>query len=235
MFDNYLSFHLDKEPSRPIDRANFKKELAVNYGPYIEDKELRILEIGPGHGELIELLLELGLHHIHAVDVSKEAVDLCNSILENSTFLTDDTITFIKTSSTHYDRIFILHVLEHIPKIQIVPLLSAAHNVLADQGIMIIEVPNMANPLVGQYFRYADFTHEVGFTESSLEYALGLAGFKNVRIFPFLDRLSVVQRITQFFFAALLRFIYRSYKRHVSIFTPSIFAIAQNELCQIRS
>ena len=49
-------------------------------------------------------------------------------------------------------------------------------------GHIYIEVPNMANPFTGSYYRYADLTHRAGFTEESLTLALELAGFSNVKI-----------------------------------------------------
>ena len=39
----------------------------------------------------------------------------------------------------------------------------------------------MGDPLNGLYFRYSDFTHEVGFTEESLNYVLRQAGFEEIR------------------------------------------------------
>jgi cyclopropane fatty-acyl-phospholipid synthase-like methyltransferase len=226
MYDSYLSLHLNKEPSSAEARGDFKEELACNYSLYF-DQNTSVLEIGPGHGELLELLHESGLTDIHAVDISPEAVEKCNSIVPGSTLLVENTIRYLRNLDKKFDRLFMLHVLEHIAKPNTIPLLSAVRASLCKQGLLVVEVPNMANPIVGSYFRYADFTHESGFTEDSLEHVLLLAGFSSVEIHPFWETMTSTQRMAQFVLAQLMRFAFRSYKRREPIVSPAIFAVAR--------
>jgi hypothetical protein len=84
--------------------------------------------------------------------------------------------------------------LEHVPKSDTVELLAACRRALMPGGVLLLEVPNMGDPFNGVYSRYADFTHEVGFTEESLRYVLDLGGFG---IIEFLDPIGATGRLTR--------------------------------------
>jgi hypothetical protein len=105
--------------------------------------------------------------------------------------------------------------LEHIPKEETIVVLKAIYAALSPSGRLIIEVPNMANPLIGLNVRYADFTHEVGFTELSLQHVLKVAGFKKLHLFE--SRLSPdrwsrpIQNMIQRGIKSGLGIVYRAY------------------------
>jgi 2-polyprenyl-3-methyl-5-hydroxy-6-metoxy-1,4-benzoquinol methylase len=139
-----------------------------------------ILEIGPGECELAELLVaEHGFANLSVLDMSPEVIALAESLGIAAT-LTDDTTAHLASTGQKYDAIVLLHVLEHVPKELTIALLSSIRHALRDGGRLLVEVPNMGDPLNGLYFRYADFTHEVGFTEESLSYVLRQAGFEEI-------------------------------------------------------
>ena len=76
LFDSFLTCVLKtKEESIKYKRG----ELALNVLPHIQpvSEQPRILEIGPGRGELLTLLRERGYENVVAVDVGKEPVDFC--------------------------------------------------------------------------------------------------------------------------------------------------------------
>ena len=85
-----------------------------------------------------------------------------------------------QSDQRHTTCVVMLHVLEHVPKSETIRLLTAIRRSLAVGGRLLVEVPNMGDPLNGTYFRYGDFTHEVGFPEESLRYVLTQAGFREV-------------------------------------------------------
>jgi len=55
---------------------------------------------------------------------------------------------------------------------------------LKNDGIIIIQVPNMQSPDPALH-RYNDMTHEIGFTEHSLKQLLMLAGFSEIKFYPY--------------------------------------------------
>ena len=159
-------------------RANYRRRLPT-------PRDAPILEVGPGSGEFLQFAVdECGYRCVEAVDLSGEVVERLAPRYPCGRQI-DDTTRFLAEHPRAFRAIVMLHVIDHIPKAGLIDLLAAAYGALAPEGTLIVEVPNMANPLVGLNFRYADFTHETGFTDSSLRQVLRLAGFNSVTVDPF--------------------------------------------------
>jgi cyclopropane fatty-acyl-phospholipid synthase-like methyltransferase len=184
LFSNYLTAHYGQVTDKRF-RSRKKAFIQYNYAQYLPlERNARILEIGPGFGEVLELLTEdLGYTNVKAIDLSKEVVDYCNELVPGSTELVEDSTSFLRSCTDCFDCIIMFHVLEHIPKPAIQPFLTAIHNTLTRDGRLLLEVPNMSNPILGLNIRYADFTHELGFTEMSLKFLMQRTGFQGVHLF----------------------------------------------------
>lgn len=229
-FNRYLSTHFAElgGVNRNIHRL---ESIRANYAEFVPaDKSAAILEIGPGMGELLHYLtVESGLLNVEAIDLSAEVAAYCSQRYCH-TLQVDDPIQFLKNRVAHYDLITLLHVLEHVEKAQAIAFLCAIRNALKPQGRVIIEVPNMGNPLVGLTGRYADFTHEIGFTGNSLAQLLRLADFETVRVRPFRIPVSSPARIAQFALRGCLEFslrlLTRLYSTNVEINSANLVAIA---------
>jgi 2-polyprenyl-3-methyl-5-hydroxy-6-metoxy-1,4-benzoquinol methylase len=216
LFDNYLTEHLG-HTINPKTKDKKKQWLRHNYQNIIpKDLNIEILEVGPGYGELLELLIQdMEYKKVLGVDISSEVVDFCNRVIPGSAELLGEGYTFFDDNRSRFDCIIMLHVLEHIPKNQTVAFLVALFGSLKPGGLIIIEVPNMANPLVGLNFRYADFTHEVGFTDASLKYVLRKAGFSDISIHsskvPTVSFARKVQYILQIIIGQLISLVLKIY------------------------
>lgn len=184
-YDQYLSTHFGRlaGTAESVHRLN---SLRANYPRILpSDRNAAVLEIGPGRGEFLELAThELGYCRVTAIDLSDEVVRLLSARYPGVVRV-DDTSSFLSARPACFDAIVMMHVLEHVPKSEVITLLTAARRALRPAGVLLIEVPNMANPIVGLTVRYADFTHETGFTRSSLEQVLRMAGFHSPTIRPF--------------------------------------------------
>ena len=64
----------------------------------------------------------------------------------------DDTVAYLTRRPDHYQRVFACHVLEHLPKPAALALVRAARAALLPGGLLVVEVPNMANPPPGCRF-----------------------------------------------------------------------------------
>lgn len=217
LFEGYLTRHLSHVADHRKSRQRKKAMLLRNYSTlFPARRDAQILEIGPGFGELLEILsIDRKYSHVHAIDLSQEVADFCNQVVPQSTSVVKDSYAYLVENPGRFDRIFLLHVLEHIPKGEVILLLSAIRKALAPGGMLVLEVPNMGNPLTGLNIRYADFTHEAGFTELSMAYVLNQAGFTSARTFATnlpIDRPSrLAQRLLQYPIRALLYLAYRAY------------------------
>ena len=186
-FDNYLSTHF-AGVGGALGRAHRSEALRANYLDLFRtlQSDAAVLEIGPGNGELLAILRnEVRLRNVAAVDLSPQVVELCNAQFGGGVVLVQDTARYLEEHRSSFDVIILLHVLEHVPKAQTIELLEAIRDALRPGGCAVIEVPNMGNPIYGLTSRYADFTHEVGFTEASLSQVLRMASFGELQILPF--------------------------------------------------
>jgi 2-polyprenyl-3-methyl-5-hydroxy-6-metoxy-1,4-benzoquinol methylase len=230
-YENYLSNHL-AQVSNQRSKSNRKQWLKFNYTSYLpKNLDSKILEIGPGYGELLDYLVnDLGYKNTKAIDLSQEVVDFCNQFIPDSTIKVDDSDEFLNNHKNHFETVFMFHVLEHVPKTETINLLSKIYNSLEKSGILIIEVPNMANPVTGINLRYTDFTHEVGFTDVSLRYVLQRAGFTNISIHPtkvpIISLPRLLQVILQGISNQLFNFIRRIYMPgQAQIMSQYIYAV----------
>lgn len=168
-------------------RSRTKRRLLATYGPYISEFDnARVLEIGPGRGELIELLLDRSyIKSVEAVDLDQGVVQKLNEYFDREVVIrVDDTEKFLREGNREYDLIFMTHVLEHVAHVDTVPLLKAIEQALSDRGVFICEVPNCANIFVGGAIYASDFTHRVMYTSESLRQVMDMAGFGDVTISP---------------------------------------------------
>jgi len=178
--------HIDYFANRNISSVSYKKYKL----PFYLEKELngdvslRILDIGCGLGQMLSALKEKGFVQLHGVDISIEAVDTCLANGLNVTRI-DDIRTYCKTyMGERFDVIVMSHVLEHLPKDNIIETLHLIREyLLMPQGRFIAMVPN-AQSNTHAYWAYEDFTHTTLFTAGSLFYVMKAAGYNNIE---FLD------------------------------------------------
>ncbi len=160
---------------------NFKLPLWIK-NELGEDKSIKILDYGCGFGQILKALKEEGYKNCYGIDINKAAVTYCLGksfkVKEVDPDCVDNPWGF------KFDVVICLHVIEHIPKQNIINTLkNIKEKFLAKGGIFLIAVPN-AQSNTGCYWAYEDFTHTTLFTSGSLYYVLRAAGFKNVE---FLD------------------------------------------------
>lgn len=166
--------------SRGVDPSMYKDSRLPNYlRSVLMDKEKSLLDIGCGFGQNLHALRNEGFKNIRGVDVSKEAVDYCRS-----QGLPVDYCDVMAYDGERYDYVLMSHVLEHLPKEMIIPMLQKIReDVLAEQGTLLVMVPN-AQSNTDCYWAYEDFTHNTLFTGGGLLYVLREAGFEDIE---FLD------------------------------------------------
>jgi len=144
-------------------------------------KTLAIADLGCGQGTLLHCLKSLGYTNIRGIDASPEQVRLARqrglhdvACQDARTFLTDKTSAF--------DIVFLMDVLEHLDKRDVLDLLGQVRNALTSHGTLILHVPN-AEGLFGMRVRYGDLTHRNAFTQQSIAQALHACGFATVQCF----------------------------------------------------
>ena len=157
------------------DMKNFRnvffKEFVKKYNLY--DK--KIIEIGCGKGEYLEMFEVATNMRIFGIENSKESVEVAlgknltvfNGFIEDSKY---------EIPNKPYEAFFILNFLEHIPNPK--EFLHGIYNNLTDDAVGLVEVPN--SDVVISKGLYSEFIkdHVSYFTKDTLKILLELSGFE---------------------------------------------------------
>lgn len=150
-------------------------------GPWLPpDRGVKILDAGCGEGTLSLYLQSHGYTNLEGFDLSPECVAICHRM--GLSFVKQfDLLRLDAWPGSDYAVIFLMDVVEHLPKQRAAEVLENARHKLAPGGYLIIQTPNLGS-LMGSYHRYYDLTHEFGLTEKSVRDLLALAGFERHRV-----------------------------------------------------
>lgn len=166
------------------------------------DKNVKILDLGCGNGGFVYWLQSIGYINASGVDISEEQVEKAKKLKIDNVFQ-GNVFNFLTDKKNEYDIIFARDLLEHFDKEEILNLLELIYKSLKNEGILIIQTPNAEGPFAGKY-RYADFTHEISFTQSSIRQICLSIGFKNVDVY---SQSPVIHGLKSFIRFILWKFI----------------------------
>ena len=143
-----------------------------------QDKSINILDFGCGFGQNILAIKKLGFSNIQGFDIEPAAIDFCKT---SGIDIFDGRLQPIDKLPEGFDIVIATHILEHIPKHEIIGTLKSLRRILKEGGFIFISVPN-AQSNTGCYWMYEDFTHHTIFTAGSLLYVLRQSGFADLQL-----------------------------------------------------
>jgi 2-polyprenyl-3-methyl-5-hydroxy-6-metoxy-1,4-benzoquinol methylase len=226
--------------SHGVDPAAYERDLKRNgdffRGNYLRhmpaDKAAPILEIGCGLGQFLAFCRAHKYTDVTGIDLSSDNIAFC---LERGLHVQlADGLEFLTATERFFGMIVMNDVIEHVPKPQIIPFLQRVHDRLLPGGALILKTINAANPILGAHGRYADFTHETGWTEESMRQVLEQVGFDPVDILP--SNLYVFHgnplNLAALGMAKLLEWLFLFYFRlhgrnTTHVFTKNLIAVAR--------
>jgi 2-polyprenyl-3-methyl-5-hydroxy-6-metoxy-1,4-benzoquinol methylase len=145
------------------------------------DKKAMILDIACGAGKFLYFLQKTGYHNTGGIDLSKEQIDLARQIGVENVWV-DDLFSYLPKVERKYNMIIANDIIEHLTKEETMEFLDKIMAALKPGGSILISTPN-AFSLFGAGRVFVDFTHETGFTSTSLAQVLRVCGFKDVAIY----------------------------------------------------
>ena len=166
---------------RPLESKRLT--LAHNLAPHLRTLErgAPVLDIGSGQGETLMVCRDHGLA-AEGVDVSSELAEACRSRGLKVTLI-ESLVDYLRGCTNQWALVTMIDVLEHFKKEEAVEILQLVRaHALRPGGRVVIQVPNMQS-LFAANNRYRDFTHEVGYTETSILQLLDVAELSNARGF----------------------------------------------------
>ena len=177
----YLAFENRFRGSREEIKNRFAyylPRLAELRGP--RDK-MRILDVGCGRGEWMELLKENHYTKVSGVDCNLVMAAQCRErgftvVVRDGV----DHVSSLKTASLNVITAF--HVIEHLEFEQLTRLLTQCHRVLKRGGMLILETPNPDNLIVAAKNFYTDPTHRRPLPSVLTAFLAEHVGFRDVTI-----------------------------------------------------
>jgi 2-polyprenyl-3-methyl-5-hydroxy-6-metoxy-1,4-benzoquinol methylase len=158
-------------------RAPYLRKVIREHFPV--DRKAAILDLGCGHGAFIHFIREAGYINVVGVDRSPDQVAQAKRLGIDGV-REGDLMEMLQTlPDASQDVVIAFDVVEHFTKEELLPFADEVHRVLRGHGRWIIHTANGESPFAGR-IRYADFTHEVAFTRTSISQLLLSSGFAQV-------------------------------------------------------
>ena len=157
------------------------------YLPYLEaagigGKEMPVLDVGCGRGELLELLRDVGLH-ARGIDCNHAMVALCQELgLDVQQADIQEHLSGVPDASL--GGVTLSHVVEHLPYPLVIAFFDEVLRTLKPGGMLILETPNPQNIQVGAHTFYTDPTHRNPLPSNTLKFFVEARGFTDVQILP---------------------------------------------------
>jgi len=153
------------------------------FGEFIDEFDLvdkKIVEIGCGHGEYLEIMDECGAK-AYGLEYAAKGVNQCRTRgLEVHQGFIDK--PEYQVPGAPFASFFMLNFLEHLPEPNAV--LSGIHRNLEENGMGLIEVPNFEMILKKRLFTEFIPDHLFYFTRDTLAMTLSLNGFELIKCEP---------------------------------------------------
>lgn len=152
---------------------------------FIQNKETaRVLEIGTGYGFFIKEMKNEG-YDIEGIEISEARRNIARSLTKNTIYGYDLVKEMPEELIGKYDIIVMFQVLEHILDPGL--FLDKIRKMLKEEGIVIIEVPNLDDHLLGISKDYFDFFYQIAhlsyFSPKSLGSLLNQCHYRNIEIY----------------------------------------------------
>jgi len=138
----------------------------------------RVLDIGCGDGLFLKMLGEAGIDAT-GVDSNKAMIESARQ--HGLKVLQQDVLTAVdRLAPGEYDAITAFHVIEHLPAAQLRQFLEHCYEILPEDGMLLLEMPNISNitTLTRSYF--ADPTHMMPRDPRLISFMLESIGFGEV-------------------------------------------------------
>lgn len=235
LYENYTSTSVKTDDFEYFTKWSlkwFKKNIQVHLPT---NKNAAIIEIGCGYGRNILALKNSGYSNTIGIDVSFEQIKYAKEVMKLDNVLQADALDFLEKSTTKYDAILLIDVLEHLELDYSIKLLSKIKKMLKPNAVFILQVPNGICLLSPNY--YNDITHHRAYSPKSIEQHLKMSGFSqkinHYENAPLINGLKSFVRNKLFYF--LLKPILTIYSYILfgnnagGIYTDNIISVVKNE------
>ena len=176
----------DKEENLDIDYFLFEqrfrgrrediKERQRVYLDYFRGKS-KVLDIGCGRGEFVELLLENGVG-VQGIDINEDMVGYCQD--RGLPVIQADLFTYLEgLDDNSLDGIISVQVIEHLRSSELLRFIDLCLLKSKGGGVIVLETINTQNPTAVCNSFYADLTHTRPVHPETLKFIMDSKGFRD--------------------------------------------------------
>lgn len=158
---------------------------AVNYRHRLpSDRAAAILDIGCGPGHFLAACATWGYLNLTAMDyVADDAEQFLKWGVRKFCRVFSDIPAALESQRECYDVIHAAHLIEHIPKHELLENVDAMFYALRPGGVLILETPNMLSS-TAMASLFVTLGHEYGFSQHNLASLLSICGFQGTAVDP---------------------------------------------------
>ena len=159
-----------------VSNPEFNRRVLSFYIPFFQ-KCHRVLDVGCGRGEFLELLRENGISGI-GIDNDARMIQVCQE--KGLEVVHADLFNYFENNEIKFDGIFCSNVIEHMNTNQVLRFFQLAYRSLNPGGIFLVATPNPESLIVHLYEFWRDPTHVRMYSVDLLMFMLEYVGFCDV-------------------------------------------------------
>lgn len=137
------------------------------------------VDLGCGRGEWLSVLSAHGMRGI-GVDLNEEKVAQARE--QGFEAERADAVTFLELLDQEVSVITLFHVVEHLPLNYLIAVIDLAFSKLSDEGILLMEMPNIRNSDVARFGFFMDPSHRKPIPPHLLMFMAQNSGFSHTEL-----------------------------------------------------
>lgn len=183
LYDRYVSsFKSENASVTPAELAHFYKWCDLRYYPHLRwlPESAAIVELGCGHGRMLNYLHQKGFTNVKGIDISQEQVNLALRDALDAEHA--DVFEYLDRVPSSLDAVIAIDFVEHFTKEELLRMFQSLHDAMKPGAVLLLQTPN-GEGLFSRQVMYGDLTHQTILTPGSLGQLLRATGFERIRSF----------------------------------------------------
>ncbi len=184
LYERYVStFKQENASLTSAELAHYYRWCDARYFPVLRNLERNasILELGCGHGRILNYLRTKGFTNAKGIDISEEQIALARKDSLNAERA--DVFEYLKSQPlASLDSVIAIDFVEHFTKEELLQLFKIVHSAMKPNGVLLLQTVN-GEGLFPRQIMYGDLTHSTILSPGSMGQLLSAVGFHDVNYF----------------------------------------------------